>query len=106
MAYPQLDPKKPEYDPDLDDDAGTIWRAANGSLSPIQAAEKAIEKRAKLEKKIATQVSGVKQEARLVKSQQSDQGITQKVISRTPQFDVNNMSDKELEAYLKANGQW
>lgn len=108
MAYPQLNPKNLElYDQDLDEDAGIIWRAAHGNLSPMQAAEQAIEKRAKLEKRIASQISGVKTEARLIKTQQSDRGITSKVISRSgTQPNPDQMSDKELEAFLKANGQW
>lgn len=102
MTHPQFNPNSDQYDPDLDDLGYKIWKGSNGAISIIDAAKEAM----KIQNNIAKKVSGVKQEARLVKTQQSDQGITHKVISRAPSVDINNMSDKEMEAYLKANGQW
>lgn len=106
MTYPQFNPNSDQYDPDLDDEGYTIWKANGGNISIIQAAKMAMDKHQRLQQKIMKQVTGVKQEARLVKSIQSDQGITHKVVSRQAEEDVNNMDDKQLEAYMKAHNMW
>lgn len=106
MTYPQFNPNSDQYDPDLDDEGYTIWKANGGQLSIIQAAKQAMDKHQRLQQKIMKQVTGVKQEARLVKSVQSDQGITHRVISRNQEVDIDKMDDKQLEAHLKATGQW
>ena len=103
ISLPQFNPDHADYDPDLDDLGFTIWKANGGKMSILQAAKEAI----KVQSNIAKKVSGVKQEVRQIKAQQSDQGIATKVISRSNEkVDVDKMTDRELEAYLKANGQW
>lgn len=110
MTLPQFDPKtdengtptNPDYSPELDELGFRIWKS-DPNLSLVDAGKMAIQ----YAKKLAHDTARVKEEAKLVKSIQSDQGITGRGGQRpagTP--DVDNMSDQEMEAYLKANGQW
>jgi hypothetical protein len=102
MTLPQFNPGSSEYDEDLDTLGLQIHRA-NPGISPLQAGYLAIE----TAKKIAGKVNGVKQEARAVKSLQSDQGITSRVVSRqATKEDPDKMSASELETYMKRNGMW
>jgi hypothetical protein len=101
MTHPQFNPNSDQYDPDLDDLGFKIWKGAGGSLTIIEAAKEAM----RLQNNIAKKVTGVKQEARLIKSQQSDQGMT-RVINKPPTIDINNMTDQQLEEHLRKTGQW
>lgn len=102
MTLPQFNPASQEYSEDLDTLGFQILRA-NPGMTPLQAGYQALE----MAKKIASKVASVKEEARTVKSLQSDQGITNRVTSRqATQVNPDNMSAKELEAYMKQNGMW
>lgn len=102
MTLPQFNPASQEYSEDLDTLGFQILRA-NPGMTPLQAGYQALE----MAKKIAGKVAGVKEEARTVKSLQSDQGITNRVTSRqATQANPDNMSASELEAYMKQNGMW
>lgn len=110
MTLPQFDPRpdedgnptNPDYSPELDQLGFEILKA-NPGITPLRAAQKAL----KIAKNIAKQEIGIRQEARAEKSFQSDQGITTRVVSRSASKpDIDNMSDKELEAYLRSTGQW
>lgn len=102
MTLPQFDPNKPDYDRSLDTMAFQILRA-NPGISPLEAGQRAIG----LARDLTSRVSQAKTEARTVKAQQSDSGITTRVHSRTSSTpNPDTMTDVELEAWLKANGQW
>lgn len=102
-TLPQFDDQSDKYDPDLDSLAVDIYKANSGQITKIQAARLAIQRAAKLSRKVGE----VRQEARTVKSLQSDQGITSRVVSReSANVDVAKMSLKEHEAYLRKNGMW
>lgn len=110
MTLPQFDPKldengvptNPDYVEELDQLGYDLWKA-NPALTPLEAARQALKYAKSLSKKQSEAVA----EARLVKSIQSDQGITSRVGQRTPQqVDIDSMSDTEMEAYLKSTGQW
>lgn len=110
MTLPQFDPKldadgnptNPDYSPELDQLGFEVLKA-NPGLTPLQAAQRAL----KMAKAIAKNEMRVKQEARQVKSLQSDQGITTRVTrSGASKVDPDSMSDKELEKYLRETGQW
>lgn len=101
-TLPQFNPEHPDHDDDLDSLAVTIYNS-NPGITKIEAARRAITMAGKLAKK----VSEVKQEARAVKTIQSDHGITSRVVSReASNVDVNKMSLEEHEAYLRKNGLW
>lgn len=99
---PQFDPESPNYSEALDKLGAKIF-AANPGITRLDAAKEAM----KMANELTSQVANVKAEARLIKSIQSDQGITNRatrVTSTTP--DIDKMDDKQLESYLKANGMW
>jgi len=102
-TLPQFNPDGGEYSRELDELGFAIHKATPG-ITRIEAARKAIQ----MAKKIQSKVAEVKDEARTVKSQQSDQGITSRVTSRETSSDVpkDDASPEEYEAWLKANGQW
>lgn len=102
-TLPQFNPESAEYSRELDELGFAIYKAQPG-VTRIEAARKAVQ----MAKKIQSKVAAVNQEARTVKSLQSDQGITSRVsshgaVSDTPGEDA---SPEEMEAWLKANGQW
>lgn len=102
MELPQFDPTKPEYDKNLDDLGYEIYRA-NPGITLVDAARRAIKMAASLSQK----EQQLRQTATQVKRQQSDQGITSRVVSRqSTQKNPNNMSLEELEKYLKETGAW
>lgn len=110
MALPQFDPRpdeygsptNPDYSPELDKLAGDIYKG-NPGITPLKAAQQAVSIARELSKSSAV----AKSEARIVKSLQSDRGITgSNSVNRQPEVDTNKMSDRELEAYLKKTGQW
>lgn len=102
MALPQFNSGSPEYDEDLDTLGLQILRA-NPGITPLQAGHLAID----TAKRLANKANGVREEARAVKSLQSDQGITSRVISRTAtEPDVSKMSASQMESYMKSRGMW
>lgn len=111
-TLPQFDPNSSEYSEELDSLGATIYKSAmvvdkHGkqvpTISRIEAARQAVAKA----RALTAKVSAVRDEARAVKSQQSDNGITNRVVSRaSSQPNIDAMSDIELEAYLKQTGQW
>lgn len=101
---PQFDPDSDDYSPELDELGGEIFRA-NPGITRLESARRAID----MSKKLASTTAQIKAEARAIKSDQSDQGITNR--AATTGRDANDMpgedaSDAELERWLKANGQW
>lgn len=101
-TLPQFNPEHPDHDDVLDEMAVEIY-TANPGMTKIQAARKAIERAAKLQKKTLE----AKTEARQVKQLQADHGITSRVVSRQDtKVNPNEMSLDEMEAYLKDSGEW
>jgi len=99
--YPQFDPKSEEYSQDLDVLAGNLRKA--NDLTIIEAAEEAIN----TAKRFTSDQIKVAREARTVKAQQSDQGITSRVVSREVQSDnFETMTLEQKEQYLKKKGMW
>jgi hypothetical protein len=102
MALPQFNSGSTEYDEDLDTLGLQILRA-NPGITPLQAGHLAID----TAKRLAGKANVVRDEARAVKSLQSDQGITSRVVSRTStEPDVNKMSASQMESYMKSKGMW
>lgn len=102
MTLPQFNPGSTDYSEDLDTLGFQILRA-NPGITPLQAGYQALD----MAKKLAGKEAVVRQEARTVKSLQSDQGITSRVVSRqATQENPDNMSASQLEAYMKKNGMW
>lgn len=102
VAMPQFNPESDQYNRKLDSLGLQIFRA-NPGITKIEAARRAI----RTARELTADSAQVVAEARTIKSQQSDQGITSRVTSRQPkQVDIDSMNDQELEAYLRANGQW
>lgn len=102
MKYPQFDPNSDEYSKGLDDLGGQILKA-NPGMSRLQIAKQTLE----TAKKLTSDQAKVVAEARTVKAQQSDQGITSRVLNRQQEtVDVSKMSVEEKEEWLKANGAW
>lgn len=107
-TLPQFNPEHEEYNRDLDELGFSLYEGSKNNkgqytMTRLEAGRKAVE----LAKKITSKLVSAKTEARTVKAQQSDQGITSRVLNREPaQADPNKMSLEEKEAWLKANGQW
>lgn len=99
---PQFDPESSQYDPDLDQLGAEIYKA-NPGITMIDAARKAV----KYQEKLVKEMAKITAEARLVKTVQSDQGITSRnVSSGQTQANLNDMSDAQMEKYLRDNGMW
>jgi cytochrome P450 len=99
----QFNPDGDEYSRELDELGFAIYKATPG-ITRLEAARKATQ----MAKKIQSRVTKVTEEARSVKAQQSDQGITSRVSSRGASPDVpgEDASPEEIETWLKARGQW
>ncbi len=102
-TLPQFNPDSTEYDPELDKLGAQIYNA-NPGITMVEAGRRAMATAKALTRKQAQVVA----EARAVKSQQSDQGITSRVKSNgeveTP--DPKKMTLEQMEDFLKSNGQW
>ena len=100
---PQFDPESDQYSPELDELGFNILKA-NPNITRVEAAKKAIG----YAKKFAGDMARVKEEARTIKTVQSDQGITNRVINRQSSNDMpgEDASPEAMEAWLKANGKW
>ena len=102
-TLPQFNPESEQYDRDLDEMGYEIYEASKGSLTRLEAARRALSRA----KKITSKLADVKLEARSVKAQQSDQGITNRVLNRDEtKVDPEKMSLEEKEEWLKAQGMW
>ena len=101
-TLPQFNPDHPDHDDDLDALAVRVYNSTPG-ITKIQAAREAMQIAGKLAKK----VTQVKQEARQVKTLQSDHGITSRVVSRdSTKLNPNELSLDQMEEYLKQQGEW
>lgn len=102
LTKSQFNPSSSDYNRELDELAGKIFKATPG-ISVMEAAEEA----EKYAQAIATRTAGVRTEARQIKALQADQGIAGHSAQRTAtSVDPNNMSLEEMEAYLKGSGDW
>jgi len=107
-TLPQFNPDNDDYSRDIDELGFSLYEASKDNtgrhtVTRIQAARKAL----KMAKKITSKVADVKLEAKSVKAQQSDQGITNRVLNReSTKPDPNKMSLEEKEEWLKANDSW
>lgn len=101
-SLPQFDPYSPEYSEELDNMGYTILKA-NPGMTKLEAAEAAI----KQAERLAKTTAAVKAEARTVKALQSDQGITNRVMSREPiKKGLDEMNEEELLAEAKSSSDW
>jgi hypothetical protein len=109
QTLPQFNPNSPEYSEVLDEMGAEIYQSshrydqATGQIVPtitkLEAARRALDRA----KKLSGTQEQARKEARVVKSQQSDSGITsssKKVTSKEPQ------TLEEMEEFLKKTNQW
>jgi len=107
-TLPQFNPESPDYNRDIDELGFSIYEGSKTNkgqytMTRLEAGRKALS----MAKKITSKVAEVKSEARTVKAQQSDQGITNRVLTREgTKPDPMKMTLEEKEAWLKANGEW
>jgi len=107
-TLPQFNPEHPEYSRDVDEMGFSIYEGSKNpkgeySMTRIEAGRRALS----MAKRITSRVAEIKNEARSVKAQQSDQGITNRVLNREgAQLDPNKMTLEEKEEWLKANDLW
>ena len=107
-TLPQFNPEHPEYSRDVDEMGFSIYEGSKNpkgeySMTRIEAGRRALS----MAKRITSRVAEIKDEARSVKAQQSDHGITTRVVSREgTKLDPEKMSLEEKEDWLKAQGQW
>lgn len=100
--FPSFDPTTDDYDEDLDKTAASIYLAAQGAKTKIEAAREAMQ----LAKKFAAKTTSIKEETKTFKK-----GVSESITVRggqrvEPQVDPDKMSADEIEAYLKAHKQW
>lgn len=99
---PEFDPDSEQYSPELDELGFNILKA-NPNLTRMEAAKKALN----YAKKFAGDMAQVQAEARMIKTSQSDQGITNRVVNRQPSNEVPDDTNPEaMEAWLRKNGAW
>lgn len=107
-TLPQFNPESPDYSRDIDELGFSLYEGSkdakgNYTMTRIEAGKKALA----MAKKITSKVADVKLEAKTVKAQQSDQGITNRVLNREGEkLDPEKMTLEEKEEWLKANGYW
>ena len=107
-TLPQFDSESDQYDKEIDELGFSIYEGSkdasgNYMMTRIEAGRKALA----MAKKITSKVADVKLEAKSVKAQQSDQGITNRVLTReSTQLDPEKMTLEEKEKWLKAEGLW
>jgi hypothetical protein len=107
-TLPQFNPESKEYSKEIDEMGYVFYEASkdakgNHTITRLEAARKALSKA----KKLTSEVAEVKSEARSVKAQQSDQGITNRVLNREgTKLDPDKMTLEEKEEWLKAQGNW
>ena len=107
-TLPQFNEESPEYSREIDELGFSIYEGSkdtsgNYTITRLDAARKALS----MAKKITSKLADAKLEARAVKTQQSDQGITNRVLNREgTKADPEKMTLEEKEEWLKANGYW
>lgn len=101
IRYPQFDPNSDKYDQTLDRIGSEIYRA-NPGITRTEAARRALA----LQSELVEKVSSEKAQARLVKLNQSDSGITTRAQNKETSINPDDMSLEEMESYLKKNGSW
>ena len=104
VTLPQFNPSSDQFDKELDATAVDIF-LANPGITKLEAGRRAIARAKALTKDQVKIIS----EARAVKSQQSDQGITSRVSNRPSDKDQipgEGASLEEMEAYLRKTGEW
>lgn len=107
-TLPQFNPESPDYSREVDELGFSLYegskdRQGNYTITRLDAGRKALQ----MAKKITSKLADVKIEARTVKAQQSDQGITNRVLNRDEtKNDPMTMSIEEKEKWLKDNGYW
>lgn len=107
-TLPQFNPESEEYSRDIDELGFSLYEGSKNNkgqytMTRIDAGRKAVA----MAKKITSKLVSAKTEARIVKAQQSDQGITSRVLNREPaKVDPEKMSLEDKEAWLKENGNW
>lgn len=102
-SMPEFNPTSERYSRELDVLGATIYRANSGGITKIEAARQAKE----FLKGLSQKQEVIRNEAKVIKKQQSDSGISSRTTIRedvTP--DPDKMSLEEKESYLKANGLW
>lgn len=102
MQEPEFDPTSKQYSAHLDQLGGEIFRA-NPGITRLEAARRAKSYAASL---MRQQVEA-KEEVRAYKQENSDQGITNRVVSRSVTVKKpEEMTLEEMEAHLKTTGNW
>jgi hypothetical protein len=107
-TLPQFNPESTDYSQELDELGYSLYEASKDpkgkyTMTRIEAGRKAVS----MANKITSKVADIKSEARIVKAQQSDQGITNRVLNREGvKTDPEKMTLEEKEAWLKANNMW
>ena len=107
-TLPQFNPDSPDYSLEMDELGYSIYEGSkdpkgNYAITRLEAARKALQ----MAKKITSKLADVKLEARSVKAQQSDQGITNRVLNREgTKADPEKMTIEEKEEWLKSQGLW
>jgi hypothetical protein len=107
-TLPQFNPESPEYDKDIDELGYSLYEGSKNpkgeyTITRIEAGRKALQ----MAKKITSKIADIKLEAKTVKAQQSDQGITNRVLNReSTTIDPEKMTLEEKEEWLKANNLW
>jgi hypothetical protein len=107
-TLPQFNPESPDYSQEIDELGYSLYEGSKDTkgrygMTRIEAGRKALS----MAKKITSKIAEIKTEARTVKAQQSDQGITNRVLNREgAKIDPMKMTLEEKEEWLKANGQW
>lgn len=107
-TLPQFNPESPEYSREIDELGFSLYEASKDAkgghtMTRIEAGREAL----KMAKKLTAKIADVKLEAKAVKAQQSDQGITNRVLNREGQsLDPSKMTLEEKEQWLRENGEW
>lgn len=107
-ALPQFNPESENYSRELDELGFSLYEGSkdnlgNYSMTRVGAGRKALA----MAKKITSKVAKIKDEAKSVKAQQSDQGITNRVLKReSTKLDPDKMTLEEKEAWLRETGNW
>lgn len=102
MQMPEFDPTSDQYSKTLDSLGAQIFKANKG-ITRLEAARRAKSMAADL----ALKSVEAKQESRVYKQQNSDQGITNRVVNRVQtQKKPEEMTESEMEAWMKSNGLW
>ena len=107
-TLPQFNPESDTYSREIDELGFSLYEGSKDNsgkylITRLEAGRKALD----MAKKITSKIADVKLEAKSVKAQQSDQGITNRVLNREgAQLDPNKMTLEEKEEWLKANDLW